>query len=158
MYAHATLRINYTSYDVRRQQDIINVNASSGCRYILLRCDTIDDPAVHPFLYARVLGIYHTKVRFCGRPPKRMDFLWVRWLDYDDSEPGGWDIGRLDRVSYGKYRNDAELLDAFGFVDPQNIVRACHLIPDFNSGLVNNSVSSVCDNDEGDWRYHYVSR
>ncbi|KAG9103428.1 hypothetical protein FRC06_010846 [Ceratobasidium sp. 370] len=94
---------------------------------------------------------------------KRMNFLWVRWLDYDEGQPGGWDVGRLDRVSYGKCRNDSELLDAFGFIDPGNIVRASHLIPDFSSGIhctiPNKIAASVAyDSEEGDWGYYYVSR
>ncbi|KAG8768938.1 hypothetical protein FRC12_005262 [Ceratobasidium sp. 428] len=156
MYAHATLQINYTSYDVRRQHDI--VSPRTPCRYILLPNDTTNNPSTHPFLYAKVLGIYHARVRFSNRPPKRMDFLWVRWLDYDDSAPGGWDIGRCDRVRYGRCRNDAELVDAFGFVDPRDIIRACHLIPDFDSGHVENSMSMACDDEEGDWKYHSVNR
>jgi hypothetical protein len=156
MYTHTTLRINYTTYDVRRQHDI--VNTKSPCRYILLPNDTTENPLIHPFIYARVLGIYHAKVRFSNRPPKRMDFLWVRWLDYDDDEPGGWDIGRLDRVYYARYRNDTELLDAFGFVDPRNIIRACHLIPDFDLGHIENSVTLAGDDSDGDWQYHCVNR
>jgi hypothetical protein len=119
---------------------------------------------VHPFVYARVLGIYHAKVRYAGRPPKRMDFLWVQWLDYDEEERGGWDLSRMDRVAYAKCRNDDELLDSFGFVDPQHVVRACHLIPDFDSGMTGtllstNTGSLACDNDEGsEWKYHYVGR
>ncbi|KAG9122111.1 hypothetical protein FRC07_001653 [Ceratobasidium sp. 392] len=156
MYVHATLQINYTSYDVRRQHDVINSRTSS--RYVLLPNDTTNNPSAHPFLYARVLGIYHARVKFCNRPPKRMDFLWVRWLDYDDSAPGGWEISRSDRVHYGQCRNDAELIDAFGFVDPRDVIRACHLIPDFNSGRVEDSISIVCDDEEGDWKYHSVNR
>lgn len=158
MYSHSTLRINYTSYDVRRQQDFINPNSPSGCRYVLLRSDTGDNLTEHLFLYARVLGIYHANIRLFGRPPKRIDFLWVRWLDYNEEEPGSWDAGRLDRVCYPKCRSDSELLDGFGFVDPQHIVRACHLIPDFDSGLVESPVPSTCDGEDGDWKYHYVNR
>ncbi|KAG9079443.1 hypothetical protein FS749_008528 [Ceratobasidium sp. UAMH 11750] len=156
MYAHTTLRINYTSYDVRRQHDVINTH--SACRFILLPNDTTKNSSDHPFLYAKVLGIYHAKVRFCDRPPKRMDFVWVRWLEYDEEEPGGWEAGRLDRVRYGQYRNDAELLEAFDFIDPRHIVRACHLIPDFDAGYVRDSVSLTCDTKEGDWEYHTVNR
>ncbi|CAE6461675.1 unnamed protein product [Rhizoctonia solani] len=130
LYAHATLQINYTSYDVRRQQDTIN--PKSTCRFIILPADT--SSSAHPFLYAKVLGIYHASVRFDRRPAKRMNFLWVRWLDYDEKEPGGWDVCRLDRVFYGKCRNDLELMNAFGFVAPHHIIRAAHLIPDFECG------------------------
>ncbi|KAG9082831.1 hypothetical protein FS749_006541 [Ceratobasidium sp. UAMH 11750] len=156
MYAHATLRINYTSYDVRRQCDVVNTRSAS--QFILLPNDTTHNPSNHPFLYAKVLGIYHAKVRFCDRPLKRMDFVWVRWLEYDEEEPGGWEAGRLDRVHYGKCRNDTELLDAFGFIDPRQVIRACHLIPDFHTGYVQDSVSLTCDTKEGDWEYHAVNR
>ncbi|KAF8594580.1 hypothetical protein BDV93DRAFT_458714, partial [Ceratobasidium sp. AG-I] len=161
MYTHATLRINYTTYDVRRQHDTLN--PKSPCRYILLPSNTSNDPDAHPFIYARVLGIYHAYIRLSGRPPKRMDFLWVRWLDYDETAKGGWDAEQLDRLAYGKCRNDSELLDAFGFVDPRHVVRAAHLIPDFNSGMADWQLDAtplhrVCDNNEGDWKYHYVNR
>ncbi|KAG8698606.1 hypothetical protein FRC12_008574 [Ceratobasidium sp. 428] len=156
MYAHATLHINYTSYDVRRQYDVINPRSSSP--FILLPNDTSDDPTAHPFLYAKVLGIYHAKVRYGNRPPKGMDFLWVRWLDYDEDTPGSWELGRLDRVHYARYRSDIQLQDAFGFVDPRHIIRACHLIPDFSSGHIEDSVSLICDDDKGDWKHHYVGR
>jgi hypothetical protein len=161
IYSHATLRINYTSYDVRRQQDV--VNPRTPCRFILLPADTSEDPTMHPFLYARILGIYHAHVRYRQRAPQRMDFLWVRWLDYDEMEPGGWDVARLDRVAYSPCRNDNELLEAFGFIDPRNIVRACHLIPDFDSGMTGttpgpSSISLGYDNEKGDWEYHYINR
>ncbi|KAG8732310.1 hypothetical protein FRC11_014512 [Ceratobasidium sp. 423] len=155
LYSHATLQINYTSYDVRRQQDTINPR--SPCRFIILPADM--GPSAHPFLYAKVLGIYHAQVRFDGRPARRINFLWVRWLDYDEEEPGGWDVCRLDRVFYGKCRNDYELMNAFGFVAPHHIIRAAHLIPDFESGTtIPPGCTSFSDNEESDWNYHYVSR
>ncbi|KAG8727018.1 hypothetical protein FRC11_014046, partial [Ceratobasidium sp. 423] len=161
MFSHATLGINYTSYDVRREHDTISPKSPS--RFILLPGNTSDDPNAHPFLYARVLGIYHANVRYCGRPPKRMDFIWVRWLDYDEKEPGGWELERLDRVSYAPCRNDEELLDGLGFIDPRNIMRAAHLIPDFNSGTSSsifaaNSTLAAPDDSEHDWNYYYVNR
>ncbi|GAB1525826.1 hypothetical protein RhiTH_008992 [Rhizoctonia solani] len=161
MFSHGTFGINYTSYDVRREHDTINPKSPS--RFILLPGNTINDPNAHPFLYARVLGIYHANVRYCGRPPKRMDFIWVRWLDYDEKEPGGRELERLDRVSYAPCRNDEELLDGFGFIDPRNIMRAAHLIPDFDSGtsgsiFAANSTLAAPDDSEHDWNYHYVNR
>ncbi|KAG9106411.1 hypothetical protein FRC07_008848, partial [Ceratobasidium sp. 392] len=59
MYEHATLHVNYTSYDVRRQYDVVKPNSS--CPFILLPNDTTEDPSAHPFLYAKVLGIYHAR-------------------------------------------------------------------------------------------------
>ncbi|CAE6338946.1 unnamed protein product [Rhizoctonia solani] len=159
IYSHATLRVNYTSYDVCRQQDTINPR--SPCRFITLPADTSDTnnlAGAHPFLYAKVLGIYHAYVRFDRRPARRMNFLWVRWLDCDEDEPGGWDECRLDRVFYSKCRNENELMNAFGFVAPHHVIRAAHLIPDFESGTTDlPGFTSFGDNEQNDWKYHYVS-
>ncbi|KAG9081914.1 hypothetical protein FRC07_014380 [Ceratobasidium sp. 392] len=164
MYSHATLRLNYTSYDVRRQQDVVRPTSSghSG-QFIMLPADPDDDTASHPFLYAKVLGIYHAKVAFSARPPKRMDFLWVRWLNLDEDHPSGWGARRLDRVSYGTCRNTDELLDAFGFVDPSHVIRSAHLIPEFRSGYLrplvkSNGASMASDDGEGDWKHYCVNR
>jgi hypothetical protein len=82
MYSHATLGINYTSYEVRHQHDVINPR--TPCHFVLLPVDMADNPTAHPFVYAQVLGIYHAHIRYCSHPPKQMEFLWVRWLDYDE--------------------------------------------------------------------------
>jgi hypothetical protein len=157
MYSHATLSINYTSYDVRRQHDVINPR--TPCRFVLLPADTTNNLAAHPFIYAQVLGIYHAHVQYCGLPPKRMEFLWVQWLDYDEEEPGGWEADKMDQVFYSKCRNDKELLDSFGFVDPKDIVRACHLIPDFDSGTISTPPAARLTHENNDeWKFHYVNR
>ncbi|KAH7904570.1 hypothetical protein BJ138DRAFT_1018968 [Hygrophoropsis aurantiaca] len=53
-YRHNIMRINYTSYDVRRAQDVINPNIS---HHNIMMLAPPGDP--HRFCYARVLGIYH---------------------------------------------------------------------------------------------------
>ncbi|KAJ1299700.1 hypothetical protein OPQ81_005390 [Rhizoctonia solani] len=155
LYSHAMLQVNYTTYDIRRQQDTINPR--TPCRFVILSADT--DASKHPFLYAKVLGIYHANVRFDRRPARRMNFLWVCWLEYDEETPGGWEVCRLDRVFYGKCRNDYELMNGFGFIAPHHIICAAHLIPDFESGTTNQPRHTMSsDNKESDWKYHYVSR
>lgn len=162
MCLHATLCINYTSYDVWRQQDIVNPGTLG--RFILLPANTTDDSNAHPFLEAKVLGFYHAKVLYCGRLARSMDFLWVRWLDYDKSRPGGWNASRLDPVGYQRCRNDTDILESFGFVDPANVIWAAHLIPDFCSGatlgLLDPNLPSLAHDDPefGDWEYHFVNR
>jgi hypothetical protein len=86
-----------------------------------------------------------------------MNLLWVRWLDYDKEEPGGWDVCRLDRVFYDKCRNDYKLTNTliFGFVAPHHIIRAAHLIPDFESGTTSPpGHTSFSDSGRSDWNYH----
>jgi hypothetical protein len=159
IYRHAVLRVNYTTYDVRREQDYINPRTSK--RYIMLESneDTSEASLSHPFWYAQVLGIFHAQVQLltAGQlsPPKRMDFLWVRWLGLDPGYRSGWRAKRLDRVGFVPH-NDPE---AFGFLDPDCVLRACHLIPAFVQGHTTELCPpSVARDDDGDWTRFYVNR
>jgi hypothetical protein len=163
MYHHNTLRINYTSYDVLRQQDVLNP-ATPRC-FILLPADPDESPREHPFLYAKVLGVYHASIIYCGSLPRRIDFFHVPWLYYDYERPGGWDTHRLVHMSYERCRSDQGILHSFDFVDPNDVIRATHAIPDFQSGLVvdllNNPPGRWIAHDsakDGDWRYYYINR
>ena len=61
IYRHNIMRINYTTYDVRRAQDTINTNTSKR-DILVLSCESDSDSAT-PFLYARVLGIFHVNAK-----------------------------------------------------------------------------------------------
>ena len=163
MWRHKTLGINYTSYDILRQQDPLNPSTSN--RFVMLASNPTNnsESSNHPFVYAKILGIYHAKVIYKGQRPERMDFVHVRWLYYDYDRPGGWDNQRLDCLGYLTCRTDEDILDSFDFIDPDDIVRACHLIPDFNSGTVADLLSgahSLAHDDPkfGDWSKYYVGR
>ena len=85
MYSVNTCRLYYTTYDVQRQTDTINPKT---CPDVMMYASDADHER---YWYARVLGIYHTKVWTThpgvknGSDVRRMDFLWVRWLG---TEPG----------------------------------------------------------------------
>ncbi|KAF8599346.1 hypothetical protein BDV93DRAFT_449512, partial [Ceratobasidium sp. AG-I] len=161
MYSHNTIHINYTTYDILRQQEVLNPKTSK--RFIMLPTEYMHDSgASHPFLYAKVLGIYHAKVVYRGSSPRRMEFIHVRWLYYDYEQPGGGETYRLDRLGYEACRTDQDVLDLFDFVDPADIIRASHLIPDFCSGTSSNLLSgpslATDDQENGDWNHFYVNR
>jgi hypothetical protein len=66
----------------------------------------------------------------------------------------GWKAWRLDCIGFLK-----DPQDAFGFLDPSLVVRACHLIPAFQHGLTQSLLGqSKYHNCEGDWCYYYVNR
>jgi hypothetical protein len=162
IYSHQTLKINYTTYDIRCAQDIVSPHTVK--HFILIPSDEEADPNVphHPFWYAKVLGIYHANVSYRSERPKRMDFLWVQWLGRSLDTPGSWDDFRLDQV---RYFTDSEHAHAFEFIDPMDVIRAAHLIPRFASGqtlkfLGPGSSESVAADDQsfGDWEYYYVNR
>ena len=88
-----------------------------------------------------------------------MNFLWVRLLDYDEESPGGWDDCRLDRVGFVPDTDP----DAFGFLDPLDVIRGCHLIPAFIEGhtttlLRGPSLLARPIGIDEDWERFYVNR
>jgi hypothetical protein len=153
------MRINYTTYDVHRGQDIINPATSH--RDIMVLADDSDDPHTPHFLFARVLGIYHANIIYTGPgpgitdySPHRMEFLWVRW--YQHVTDGSWTTSTLDRVCFPPMASQ----NSFGFLNPSDVIRSCHIIPAFVTGkrYMDGRGLSLCARDSEDWRYYYVNR
>jgi hypothetical protein len=90
---------------------------------------------VHPYWYAQVLGIYHTIVSTTHPAASRhsaqpMQFLWVRWLGTEPGYRSGSRVARLPKIGFVEATDE----DAFGFVDPDLVIRGSHLIPAFHFG------------------------
>ena len=157
IYEHQTLRINYTSYDMRRCQDVVHVGRPDHANVMVLGYeDGGDGHEPHPFWYARVIGIFHADVKYCGGEPEKMDFLWVHWYGRDVSHQSGWRARRLPRIGLLEEGNP----EAFGFLDPSDVVRASHLIPSFkfgHRGLVTTPSGLSISRLHKDWIYFYVA-
>ena len=132
VYWHQVLRINYTTYDMRRDQD--SVNPRTHTDVMVLATPASEDAAVHPYLYARVCDIFYVEVRhtFAGvlSDSQKVEVLWVRWLTPDLTGLGGFGKRKLTRVGFVS----AEVSGAFGFLDPSRVIRGVHLIPAFAHG------------------------
>jgi hypothetical protein len=161
MYHHNLIKVNYMTYDVRRAQDVINPN-TPHCNIMLLACpDDLEANANHPFLYARVLGIFHVNVVYAGPGmlnyvPRRVYFLWVWWFQYFGRTSVTWHNYGLDSLCYPPMASDG----AFGFVDPRDVLRGFHPIPNFAKGMVHlDGIGlSGCAADSYDWCQYYVGR
>lgn len=159
LHTHATAAFNYTTYDVRRDQDTINAK-SDRCHVMVKSDETdVDGLAPHPYWYARVLGVFHVNVHPPGthsRVPRRYEVLWVRWLGRDPEWESGPRHLRLDRIGYVPQHYP----EAFGFLDPAHVLRACHLIPAFALGKTTSMLgpSTARDSIDGDWLNYYVMR
>jgi hypothetical protein len=163
IYLHSLMRINYTTYDIQRSQDVINVS-TSHCNIMLLANsagDSADLNPSHPFNYARVLGVYHVNAVYVGPgmvdyQPHRLEFLWVRWLQPVETAWDGWHSPKLDCVRFLPMAEEG----AFGFVDPSDVLRSCHVIPRFAKGLLHNDGKglSACARDSTDWVEYYIGR
>jgi hypothetical protein len=161
------LKLNYTTYDVRRAQDTINPNGSNSNIILpasaqpnLTFFQSGSDPTTL-YAYARVLGIYHANVICVGKgpidsTPQRIDFLWVRWYEY---LPASGPF-RLEKVQFPLLSDPG----ATSFVDPSIVIRGCHIVPNFSRGMrypecdPKERGSSIIARDRDDWREYYINQ
>lgn len=151
------MRVNYTTYDVRREDDVLH---PSGCQHNIMALAHGTSSSAHPFVYGKVLGIYHANVVYVGPgmvdyQPIRLEFLWVRWYE-NTSDHCGWRGQKLDRVKFRSWGDP----HAYGFVDPSDILRGCHIIPRFREGRlhIDGKGMSQCARDNTDWKEYYINR
>jgi len=160
IFQHKVLHVNYTTYDVRHDQDIFNPG-SDHCDLIMLAAPGSDEEpeTQHQFCYAWLIGVYHANIHFIGPGskdylPRRLDFVHVRWFELvpPTVENRTW----LDALRFVRMNN----VNAFDFVDPADILRGCHLIPAFAKGRShpNHINLSPIAKDGDDWKYYYVNR
>lgn len=158
LYRHKVVRINYTTYDGRRDQD--SLNSRTHADFMVLAHEDEDDP--HPYWYGRIIGIYHAFVRHTGLESKTSDaqlvhFLFVRWFGRDLSFRSGFKAKRLPRLGF----IDSEDPGAFGFLDARQIIRGAHLIPAFDYGktteLLSTSIARQPRENHKDWEFYYVN-
>jgi len=163
---------------MRHDQDIINPGTPHCNIMVLAQPDPCQSSDEHPFLYGRVLGVFHVNVIYSGPravdcPSQHFDCLWVRWYDLEVktscngtqkstrpcsgvAEKRKVPSHHLDRLSFLPW----EVEEAFGFIDPADVLRSCHIIPAFSAGksFPNGGGSSSCAHDSEDWNAYYISR
>jgi len=133
LHKHSILRINYTTYDLQREQDSVSPRTHADIMLLSHK----DDDDRHPYWYAWLIKIFHVDVCYFGRSgaviPTRMDVLFVRWFGRDINFKAGWSAKRLHHIGFFQC-NDP---DSFGFVDPDRVVQGVHLIPGYAHGRTN---------------------
>ncbi|KAI0741837.1 hypothetical protein C8Q80DRAFT_1110314 [Daedaleopsis nitida] len=131
LYKHQYFRINYTTYDLRREQDVIHPRRQADIMVLSPEWDTS-----HPYWFARVLGIFHAKARYDGPDANQLsrkwrdyDFLWVRWFTYVDSElySSGFYHRRQPRIQFVNANIHGN--DPFSFINPDDVIRTAHILP-----------------------------
>ena len=124
----------------------------------------------HPYWYARILGIFHFVVQLLSEDgndlsePQRVEVLWVRWYGTDPERDArsGWKAQRLPRVGFVPCDGSEADTDAFGFLDPADVIRGVHLIPAFRYGKSNEilpgrSIARAAQEDDEDYKIFYVN-
>lgn len=167
IFNHKLARFYYTTYDVRRMEDIINPR-TSHCDVMMLSdpgpVPPNENASDHPFLYGRVIGIYHANVVYVGPGMKmydlmRFDFLHIRWFQLEEFHNGrtpGYNSPSLNCLSFPLMAHE----DSFSFLDPKLVLRSCHLIPAFSGGKKHSDGIgfSSMSKDSKDWKYYYVNQ
>jgi len=166
IYRHKVLRVNYTTYDLRRAQDSLNPRIPGHGDVMVLSPENEEenkDP--HPYWYARILGIYHANVRYIGsnrtvsREPQRMEFLFVRWFGREPTPRPGWKAKRLICLGFVPGNDET----AFGFIDPAQVIRSVHLIPAFAWGHTTkyipqkSVIARGTKEPDDDWQSYYIA-
>ncbi|KAJ7146778.1 hypothetical protein C8R44DRAFT_18711 [Mycena epipterygia] len=156
-----TLRVNFTTYDMRRDQDVINPRSHPNI--MVLSPETAAN--AHPFWYAQVLGIFHLEVLHTGSESRNgsvqhMEFLWVRWYGTEPGYRSGFKAARLPKIGFVPDTDEY----AFGFLDPSLVLRGCHIVPAFAAGRTSALLSlgpgqvtaARPDGEMDDWENFYV--
>lgn len=113
----------------------------------------------HPYIYGKLLGVFHANVSFVGVLPdgigrpayQRIDFLWVHWYQFIGAS-GEFSLDRVSPIPLGSSLS----LD---FIDPMDIVRAVHLIPQFALGESGETTAkSPLVRSEHQWKAYYINR
>ncbi|KAJ3820227.1 hypothetical protein F5880DRAFT_1625285 [Lentinula raphanica] len=156
-----TLRVNYTTYNVRRDQDTINPRTHADV--MVLSPET--EPGAHPYWYARILRIFrvqvisiHPNASTSRSGPREMIVLWVRWLGIEPQARTGHQCARLPKVGFV----DESDPFAFVFLDLAHVIRGCHLMPAFHgdrtNGLLQTTQPTIARKagETDDWQLFYV--
>ncbi|KAF7793821.1 hypothetical protein EIP86_004942 [Pleurotus ostreatoroseus] len=160
IYRHQTMRVNYTTYDIRRDQDTINPRTRADVM-VLNPGDEESENEQHPYWYARVCGIFHANVSYTGpgstgREPQRIEFLWVRWFGLEPGSENPFKSLRLPLVGFVS----EDVPGAFGFLDPAQVIRAAHIMPaeefGLKDGLMGSALRRERPAENADWNFYHV--
>ncbi|KAJ3925142.1 MAG: hypothetical protein NXY57DRAFT_949196 [Lentinula lateritia] len=161
IYQHKVIRFNYTSYDMRRNQDSCNPQTHAD---IMLISGDAEDRIQHPYWFARIIGVFHINIVHSGllsksHKPQKFNILYVRWFGRVlEQEHYGIHVNRMPKLGF----IDAVNPEAFGFVDPSEVLRGCHIIPAFEHGktdqfLIGPSLARHENEDNEDFFRFYVN-
>ena len=129
IYSLQVLRINYTMYDIHRDQDSVNPHTHPD----IMVLSHEDNPQAHPYWYTQVLGIFHLRVLHLDPSAvnhlvQHVEVLWVWWFGLVPGHQFRAKVAWLPKI---RFVPDTDP-QAFGFLDPSLVIHGCHLIPAFS--------------------------
>ncbi|KAE9391227.1 hypothetical protein BT96DRAFT_1001541 [Gymnopus androsaceus JB14] len=163
IYCHKVIWFNYTMYDMRCNQDSCNPHTRADVM-TLSGNENADVRADHPYWFARIIGAFHANVVHSGpssisMSPQKMDFLFVHWFSpAPELRQYGIHAKRMPKLGFINANNP----EAFGFLDPSNVIHGCHNEPAFAFGvtdqfLVGSSIAHQERDKDMDYFRYYVN-
>jgi hypothetical protein len=164
IYCCKTVKINYTTYDIRHDRDTINPRMYPD----IIVTSSKTGPNAQLYWYACVIGIFHmmvslthSELEVTARSWHWIDFLWVQWFGIEPSQyRHRFQVSRLPKIGFVESSDNY----AFTFLNPTQVIRGAHPIPAFAEGrssallLAKKSVAHILNpNDEDDWLNFYVN-
>ena len=157
---HKTLRVNYTTYDLQRHSDVINLRTWPD-----IMITSPEDNHAHPYQYGRLIDIFTVPIHYRGAKQvtnrlrrREIQVLWVCWFQPDPTYKDGFARHRLLRLEFVEPHNTTEW---HGFILPSDVLRAVHTIPAFNRNLMDpqpcREESHAVHFLRDDWNYYYVN-
>jgi len=172
IYGHKVLRVNYTTYDMRRAQDSINPRTHPDIMVLSSEDEELrSDSEPCPYWYSWVIGIYHVEVKHDSpntvtSDVQHMEFLWVRWFGQDPDYEASWRARHLHHVGFVPDdpldANDPMCAsDVLGFINLAEVICGVHLILAFahrkTTGLLGPSIAHPRKDKDEDWQYSYIN-
>jgi hypothetical protein len=157
---HKTLRINYTTYDLQRRSDLVNLRTRPDIMVTSPKCDHS-----HPYRYGRLIDIFTVPIHYKGMKKisgrnrrQEVQVLWVRWFEQDPTYQDGFSHLRIPRLQFVTPGGTAEW---HSFISPSDVLRATHTIPAFAWDLMDDQLypegSHAVRFLKEDWNYYYVN-
>jgi len=155
--------VNYTTYDVRHEEDILH---TSTCQHNIMVLahrtgnSTESSSLTHPFCLWLSAGHLSCQRSLCGPWCNRLptNSPWISLVQWYNriTDYCGWKAHKLDHWKFCTIQD----ADAFTFVDPSDVLRGCHIIPRFREGWAhsNGRGESICAKDAQDWKEYYINR
>ena len=163
LYIHKTIHFRSTTYDTRRIEESGKPHKMDVM--VLSHEDKLDSHPAFPYWHARIIAIYHIMVRQRTEgglsPPSQMDFLFIHWFGFDSPDgQSSWHAQQMHKVGF---LPDSDVHGpAFGFLDPREVIRTVHMIPDFASiktkDLLTGESMAIPEPDlDGEYPTYYVA-
>ena len=150
LYQHKTLQLKYTTYDMQEDTDMMRQGKYPGIMILA-------DDQEHPYQYASIIGLFHINVRNNGPDTllpngaeASLPMVWVRWFRHDETQgPSGFRSLRYPSVSFCNSN------------EPDEIIRAVHLIPRFAFGRTEEYLSVPSkgrpEAEHSDWKHFSIN-